>query len=517
VSTLSEVSQGNIGWVFPPQPQTEVVEQALGVISGFTQLIEDQDYVDVAFSSDQPTSNWTSLGMLIVNTLDSSVINVWPGVVSSKTASGFRLQLNGTPDSGNYYLRWSIRGVFGYTIDGPVSGNEGVASTPFTAKLVSGVEVDGTVIVTPHASAAGTFTPSSVSLTNASPSATFTFTPPTSGVYAIGATNNKGLVDAQELSYQAYTNLYTLSGPSSGTQGVESTNFTVALPVGGIVSGAVTVTPSDGGDGGTFTPSTVDLTTVAPSQTFTYTPASEGTKTISVTNSGGLTNPGNLTYVSLLDPSTIAGLKMWLKADAIVGSDGDLLTSWNDSSANNYDVGNFGGADRPTLKTNIVNGNPVVRFDGVGNFLANASSIGVSQPNTVFIVAKKDAAGTNARWSESYPPAPSPQILYLDTSGYFSLYAGSGIVQDAVNRAGAFHVFTGILNGASSHTYVDGTLKASGNPGTNGVGNVGMMVDAGTSEFNSGDIAEILIYNSALSNTDRGNVEAYLKAKYATP
>jgi hypothetical protein len=299
MSTLSEVSQSGIGWVFPPQPQTEVVEVAEGIISGFTQLIEDQDYVDVVFSSDQPTSNWTSLGIVIVNTTDSTPINVWPGVISSKTASGFRLQLNGLPDSGNYYLRWSIRGVFGYTLDGPTSGNQGSASGAFTVQLVSGVEVDGTVVITPHASAGGTFTPITLSLTNDSPSATFTFTPAESGVYSIGATNNKGLIDSQSLSYVSYSDSYTLSGPSSGDVGVASTNFTVALPSGGVIPSSVIITPSDGGDGGTFTPTSVALTTASPSHTFTYTPATIGAKTISVTNSGGLTNPSPITYTSL--------------------------------------------------------------------------------------------------------------------------------------------------------------------------------------------------------------------------
>lgn len=71
----------------------------------------------------------------------------------------------------------------------------------------------------------------------------------------------------------------TLSGPSSGFVNVASTDFIVALsPEGGSVAGTVTVTPSDGGAGGTFTPSSVGLTTASPSATFTYTPNSTGTK-----------------------------------------------------------------------------------------------------------------------------------------------------------------------------------------------------------------------------------------------
>ena len=93
-----------------------------------------------------------------------------------------------------------------------------------------------------------------------------------------------------------------------------------------MVIGTVTVTPSDGGDGGTFTPTTVGLTTAAPSATFTYTPATDGTKTISVTNNGGLTDPDDISYVAStppFDPSGVAGLKLWLKADSLALTDGD--------------------------------------------------------------------------------------------------------------------------------------------------------------------------------------------------
>lgn len=88
----------------------------------------------------------------------------------------------------------------------------------------------------------------------------------------------------------------TMSGPTSGTIGVASTNFTIGAD--GDITGTVTVTPSDSGAGGTFTPTTVNISSGSPAATFTYTPASIGTKTISVTNNGSLTNPSNISYAA---------------------------------------------------------------------------------------------------------------------------------------------------------------------------------------------------------------------------
>lgn len=90
-------------------------------------------------------------------------------------------------------------------------------------------------------------------------------------------------------------------GPTTGFISEPSTSFTLALsPVNGTTSGDVHATLSDGGAGGTFLPSNVlTLNTATQSLAYTYTPATAGAITISVTNDGGLSNPTNLTYTSV--------------------------------------------------------------------------------------------------------------------------------------------------------------------------------------------------------------------------
>ncbi len=94
----------------------------------------------------------------------------------------------------------------------------------------------------------------------------------------------------------------TLSGPSTGTTGSPSTNFTVGA--NGAITGTVTVTPSDSGGGGTFAPTSVNISSGSPTATFTYTAASNGAHSISVTNGGGLSNPSALTYTSASGAAT---------------------------------------------------------------------------------------------------------------------------------------------------------------------------------------------------------------------
>jgi hypothetical protein len=129
---------------------------------------------------------------------------------------------------------------------------------------------------------------------------TSSYTPPTtatdplaSGLTALYNLDGNGL-DTAGVSPAATA--VTMSGPTSGTAGVASTNFTIGA--NGDITGTVIVTPSDSGAGGTFTPTTVSISSGSPTGTFTYTAASSGSKTISVTNNGSLSNPSNITFVA---------------------------------------------------------------------------------------------------------------------------------------------------------------------------------------------------------------------------
>ena len=117
----------------------------------------------------------------------------------------------------------------------------------------------------------------------------------------------------------AVANAVTMTGPTSGASGSPSTNFSIGVsPGGGAITGTVVVTPSDSSGGGTFTPTTVSLTTGSPTATFTYTAGSTGAKTISVTNNGSLSNPSNITYTAssgATAPAQVTGLTLGTATD----------------------------------------------------------------------------------------------------------------------------------------------------------------------------------------------------------
>jgi hypothetical protein len=304
VTTLTD--QCKVDGLYPPAVPGDIPApappEASNDVSGVTPLVSGQSFINVVFTSPLSSASWTFIECRVVNTLDSAPLNIWPGIVTSKTASGFSIQLDAIPDSNNYYLEWTVRPTTSvtattYLLSGPGSGLRGVASAPFTVQFPIGMVAAGRVIViTPSdGGAGGTFTPATVILTDAAPSAAFTYTPSSAGNRTISTTNDSGLTNPTGISFSALSTGYLFSGPSTSTVGAASGQFTVQLFSGGIISGSMTVTPHDGGAGGTFTPSSVMLTTASPSATFTYTAATAGAKTISVTNDSGLTDPANLT------------------------------------------------------------------------------------------------------------------------------------------------------------------------------------------------------------------------------
>jgi hypothetical protein len=64
--------------------------------------------------------------------------------------------------------------------------------------------------------------------------------------------------------------------------------------------------------------------------------------------------------------------------------------------------------------------------------------------------------------------------------------------------------------------FVDGVARTAGALVAGSAGNfdrIGMR----SGEYGQGNIAELMIYDHVLTTTDRQNVEAYLKTKYAIP
>ncbi len=238
-------------------------------------------------------------------------------------------------------------------------------------------------------------------------------------------------------------------------------------------------------------------------------------------------------------PTDIADLRMWLDASAITGKvDGDRVHRWEDSSANNVDMGTFfsrygNSADRsPTYETNELSGRPVLRFsqDGTVDDYMNTGSIwapgannlGLAQPATLITVfAPRNAAGDAANWAFSSNQVQYHSNVIRSQVGPFPIWMSS--VTETLN---SYNVDALTFQGTdvSSQYYRNGTLFRSGVVGTTASGQTGALGELGlAAKAGPGgghkpvDYAEVIAINRVINAAERNALDFYLEMKYDLP
>ncbi len=302
--TLSGPSTCTVG--VPSDPFT-IALVGTGTITGFVTISPFDHFGNGTF-------NPGAGAFQLTNTVRSGTITYT--AVSADTFLITTTNNGGLTDPAPLNITATTSAATAYTLTGPTSGTVGQPSGPFTVTLGTGSQV-GTVIFTPDdAAGGGTFSPTTVSLTNTTRSATFTYNSANTSPHSITTTNNGGLSDPGGVTFTGSTSAattYTMTGPTTGRVGSPSGPFTVTMSPGS-VSGAVIVTPHDASGGGTFAPTTVSLTNTVRSATFTYNAANTSSHSITVTNNGGLSNPSPITFVATTS-SVITIDAAWLIAN----------------------------------------------------------------------------------------------------------------------------------------------------------------------------------------------------------
>jgi hypothetical protein len=199
-----------------------------------------------------------------------------------------------------------------------------------------------------------------------------------------------------------------------------------------------------------------------------------------------------------------AGAVLALDARTLTLADGDPVSSWT-AKGGTSPTGS--GSTRPIFKTNIVNGQPVVRFDGVDDGLVGPSISGSASNYSVFVVRKSNTFPEGSFWLISQ----SSFNLILGNNYSGSYYNASGWVGSGVN-ATSFRVESWVFADPAATIYVSGA--------DSGLGGSYTAVSLGVAEFGSGigfpsyhydgDIAALIIFASAASAALRRRIEQSL-------
>jgi hypothetical protein len=261
---------------------------------------------------------------------------------------------------------------------------------------------------------------------------------------------------------------------------------------------------------------------VSPGATYYY--------VVSAANGSGVS--GDSTDISVTTvPPVSPVLQAWFRADGITGlSNGAAVAVWPDATGNGYTATQNTVGLQPTFVTGAINGLPVVRFNNT-----NSTYMGFARPvqddfTILCVYRSSQGVGTGTQFYQGaglvngeMPNVVNDFGLSLNANG--KLLAGTGnpdvtiVSSDSVYTNGLPHIiaFRRTRSTGAMALYVDGNLQGTNMGGTQSLSAPVQLVLGAQQTLNNyltGDVAEVKIYATALSDSDRVAEENALFCKY---
>jgi hypothetical protein len=229
-------------------------------------------------------------------------------------------------------------------------------------------------------------------------------------------------------------------------------------------------------------------------------------------------------------PVVSAGLRAWYQAGVGLNKDAsNKVTQWSDLSGHgNHVVQTTDATRQPLWVASATNAQPAVQFDGT-TFLKTAAAVDVQAGSidvTVITVAVPAAtqpayaslvdlsADTSRGFVVGQVGASTNQFqLWFTDAAQSGWYSGPA----AGTTAGATQVVTVVKNGTTATSFINGAAQGSASVPATMLDPVAALAVGNRASGNygyNGKIAEVLVYNRALSDTERTQIEAALQAKY---
>lgn len=248
---------------------------------------------------------------------------------------------------------------------------------------------------------------------------------------------------------------------------------------------------------------------------------------------------------SSLLPSEVTGLIFHLDAGeeayngagSSLATDGQTVQEWHDQSSSAVDVIQTTSGFRPIFRTSEINGKPAIDFDGTDDRLIVAGQTPAVLRVTdysLFVVGKLDTLSINQSFYSTYGLVGGSHssgnfFSFRSSAADIRLLHGTGSPADASNVLNSngtigtsYEKYTAISDQTNEvqKLYIGGTLDDSNTSGQDvGYPTESTLVIGATdfqpmAEFLNGKIAEIIMYDSVISDDDRNGIHDYLSDKY---
>lgn len=268
-----------------------------------------------------------------------------------------------------------------------------------------------------------------------------------------------------------------------------------------------------------------DIVTDLPPYDVPFTPASENSSILQCVFEK--VRPANVQTIFVntnepapFSPINLGNLALWLDAsdESTITESAGAVSQWDDKSGNAYHATQGTGANQLGTKITTLNGLNVLDADG-SDFMNLPSGLYPVTNNdmTIFAVAKQNATATERIISAGI--SGSTRMLLQYASGDINFYNNSAF--DAVTIAideTNFNIITSYREGSTQSIAVNAGTPVTDSAGSDVPGINQFKIASnpnGSGEFLTGNIAEIIIYSTRLSDFQINQVNEYLSEKWA--
>lgn len=241
-------------------------------------------------------------------------------------------------------------------------------------------------------------------------------------------------------------------------------------------------------------------------------------------------NVPNITFVPYYDsttPTSVSGLRVWLDAsdtNTLTGS--GSVSQWMDKSGNNFAFTQPTSANQPTISANGLS-RQSLSFTGTNGYqyITNTNATVTNSAYTIFAVGKQNTSTTT--WTGyNYlikgNPSTDSLLFFGARGGTFTTFTGGTNSWNDTNANSpsqsvqSTSIMSIVVNGSTLTPYFNGTAQntKTGTTASFAGFRIGDTDNGNLGQNWSGFVGEILIYNGALSTSDRQTIEGYLAWKW---
>ena len=226
-----------------------------------------------------------------------------------------------------------------------------------------------------------------------------------------------------------------------------------------------------------------------------------------------------LPFYTQFSPLSAGNCVLWLDATDPAGTgvqpeNNSTLASWVDKSGLGNNVTQATSANQPTYVRGVVNGNPVVRCEGVNESLQDSSFTALGTSNVSFWLVERNLSDSFAGAPFSFNSGVASGIVFQNNGGLQPLTNGANSVP-YTSATARINFFNRTNTGSGATAYVNGAYVTVQD---NYTGTYGTTFAVGlrllSTIYTSGDICEILIFTGTPTSTQRQQIESYLAAKW---